>query len=168
MRASFILAAAGFAAAQVDLSGVPECAQTCIANGLQELGCADETCACDPDIQADLTTAISPCMLDACSAEELAQALSAAETMCANVSTTATATVTAIDTVTDETGTILPTSSTSNGTIVTSTPTATSSDNDAEETGDSSDNSDGVDESGAIRGPAVGLLALAFGILAAL
>jgi len=93
MKTAFVLlAAVGIVAAQ-DLTGIPACAQECIAAALPQVGCAlnDAVCQCKDETKTKLTPLVAPCMTSKCTPAELQQALAASEKICAAVSASASA-----------------------------------------------------------------------------
>jgi hypothetical protein len=119
-----LAAAAGIASAQ-DYSSIPECAAPCLQEATSEAGCAldDSACQCKPDFLVALQPIIMPCLLKACSAEEITQSIQAANDICAAV-TGSSAAKTTMTTVTAPTG-VVGSSGNDTATLTTSTPVAT-------------------------------------------
>jgi len=93
MKTAFVLlAAVGIVAAQ-DLTGIPACAQECIAAALPQVGCAlnDAVCQCKDETKTKLAPLVTPCLTSKCTSAELQQALAASEKICAAVSASASA-----------------------------------------------------------------------------
>jgi len=169
--AVLILAAAGIVAAQTDLTGVPPCAQACIAKYLPQVGCAltDTVCQCKDETKAKLAPLVTPCLTSTCTPAELAQALAASEKICAAATagpTSSAASTTEASETTEASGTETPeaptdtiTNSNVTKTEATPTPTKTAAATSA------------VVTAGAAQIPAMagaGLLALLAGAIAAL
>jgi len=107
MKTAFVLlAAVGIVAAQ-DLTGVPPCAQECIAAALPQVGCAltDAVCQCKDETKTKLAPLVTPCMISKCTSAELQQALAASEKICAAVSASPPPTTSAPATKTEPSGT---------------------------------------------------------------
>jgi len=85
-------------AAQVP--GAPECAQPCLEAAIAASDCdaSDVTCQCSESGRAAIQAEAAPCVLEACTPEEVQQALGAAEEACAAVQPTVTDDQTASET----------------------------------------------------------------------
>jgi hypothetical protein len=188
MKATIVaLAAAGFVAAQ-DFSGQPECALPCLMDAIQQIDCAatDSACLCQEDTQAELRGIVAPCLLDACSPQDLLRAQQAAGEACAQQSESGSPSSTASETGTSSTATETDMSSTGTDTTMVTptttevTETFTTTDGESTMTGTTTTTvvqttgtdgmptpTDGGDDEGAAgRGPVAGLLAalLAFAV----
>ncbi|KAF7548765.1 hypothetical protein G7046_g8562 [Stylonectria norvegica] len=86
----FAFAAVGFVAAQ-NFDGIPECAIPCLKEAIPKVGCAldDQACQCNADTQSKLVSIVSPCLIKACSSNELIKVQDAAGAACAAYSATA-------------------------------------------------------------------------------
>ncbi|KAL7898414.1 hypothetical protein HDV63DRAFT_373738 [Trichoderma sp. SZMC 28014] len=84
MKASVVtLLLTGLVAAQ-DFSGQPDCAIPCLKDAIPKAGCAltDTACQCKTSTQAQLVGLVAPCLIEKCSASDLAKAQSAAAAAC--------------------------------------------------------------------------------------
>jgi len=117
-----VMAVAGFVSGQ-NFNGEPSCAIPCLTSAISVAGCAltDQACQCG-SAQAAIKTAITPCLLSACSPGDLNSAASAGYALCSAYSLTSASIANATTT-----ATTLGSISASNTVIVISTPAATTS-----------------------------------------
>ncbi|OAA72167.1 Extracellular membrane protein, 8-cysteine region, CFEM [Cordyceps fumosorosea ARSEF 2679] len=86
MKFSIVLAAAGLAAAQLDISQIPSCALGCLTTAVASTGCSltDLSCLCGKKDQ--LESASKPCIDSKCDAADIAKAQGLANQLCGSSS----------------------------------------------------------------------------------